>query len=324
MLRRRLYYFMKPYTPWGVRMIFRRLIARRQWRRNRATWPIDAAAAAAPSNWPGWPNGKKFAVVLTHDVEGPVGLDRCRALAEQELALGFHSSFNFIPEGSYQVSSGLRQWLTGNGFEVGVHDLQHDGFLYVSADGFRQRAIRINGYLERWGAVGFRSGFMLRNLEWLQQLNISYDASTFDTDPFEWQSDGARTLFPFVVSPERAAGSTEEDDDGSDDRSYVELPYTLPQDSTLFLLLQQKSPEIWCNKLDWIAQHGGMALLNVHPDYLHFKTSPGRPAVSDHYAQFLRYALEKYGNTFWQPLPREVAAFVRTWQPQPLKTVDSR
>ena len=55
------------------------------------------------------------------------------------------------------------------------------------------------------------------------------------------------------------------------DRGYIELPYTLAQDSTLFILLQEQSAEIWRRKLDWVAEHGGMALVNVHPDYLTFK-----------------------------------------------------
>ena len=49
---------------------------------------------------------------------------------------------------------------------------------------------------------------------------------------------------------------------------YVELPYTLPQDSTLFLLLCEKTTDIWRRKLDWIAAHGGMALIDTHPDYM--------------------------------------------------------
>ena len=55
---------------------------------------------------------------------------------------------------------------------------------------------------------------------------------------------------------------------------YVELPYTLPQDSTLFLLLRETTPEIWMRKLDWIAEHGGMVLLDTHPDYMSFDGSP--------------------------------------------------
>jgi glycosyltransferase involved in cell wall biosynthesis len=93
----------------------------------------------------------------------------------------------------------------------------------------------------------------------------------------------------------------------------VELPYTLAQDSTLFLVLGETSPELWFRKLDWIAAHGGMALINVHPDYLRFPGEPanGRTYPVKHFQALLDYAGERYAGQFWQPLPREVAAFVR-------------
>ena len=53
--------------------------------------------------------------------------------------------------------------------------------------------------MREWNAVGFRSGFMHHNLDWLHDLEVSYDSSTFDTDPFEPQPDGANTIFPFWV-----------------------------------------------------------------------------------------------------------------------------
>ena len=98
---------------------------------------------------------------------------------------------------------------------------------------------------------------------------------------------------------------------------YVELPYTLPQDSTLFLLFRERHPDIWFQKLDWIAKHGGMALLNVHPDYVRFEGEPdsSRTYPVEHYARFLRYALERHGTTFWNPLPRDVARYARTLTP---------
>src|SRR5262249_31825902 len=171
------------------------------------------------------------------------GLDRCRQVAEMEMQLGLRSSFNFVPEGEYRTPDSLRELLATNGFEIGVHDLRHDGKLYRSRRSFAANVRQINDYLVAWRAVGFRAASMLHDLSALRALNILYDASTFDTDPFEPQPDGVNTIFPFRVS--RADGS-----------GYVELPYTLPQDSTLFLLLQETSVDIWKTKLDWIAQRG--------------------------------------------------------------------
>ena len=266
--------------------------------------------AANLDGWPGWPDAKKFAVVLTHDVEGPSGLAKCRQLMQLEQEFGFRSIFNFIPEGDYTVSAELREELRRNGFEVGVHDLHHDGKLYWTRQKFSRNAIRINQYLKEWGASGFRSGFMLHNLEWLRDLNVKYDASTFDTDPFEPQPDSVNTIFPFWVSRPDGSG-------------YVEIPYTLPQDSTMFLLLEEHSIEIWKRKIDWIVGRGGMVLLNVHPDYVGFDKKIGRrefPAT--HYRELLSYIREKYAGQYWHALPREVAEYcapLRTPQPQILQ-----
>ncbi|MGH7995358.1 MAG: glycosyltransferase [Opitutaceae bacterium] len=308
MLRRRLYYALKPYLPWRIRAGMRRVVARRKREASQAVWPIHHAAARPPMGWPGWPDGKKFAFVLTHDVEGPVGLAKCRRLAEVESSLGFRSAFNLIPEGPYPVPEDLRGWLGDRGFEIGVHDLHHDGELYQSRKAFRKSAQSINHHLKDWGATGFRSGFMFHALDWLHDLDIEYDCSSFDTDPFEPQPDAAGTIFPFWVPPAK-------DQPG---RGYVELPYTLPQDSTLFLILREKSPEIWLNKLDWVAQQGGMALVNVHPDYIRFpgEAPSTRTFPLEHYIRLLKHVRDNHAGTYWQPLPQQVARHVAARRPQ--------
>ena len=294
-----LYYLLKPAVPRVLRLRFRAHIASRERLRTADVWPINEGATQHPDWWRGWPSYKEFAFVLTHDIEGRKGMERCRQLAALEMKLGFRSSFNFVPEGEYETSASLRSHLAGNGFEVGVHDLHHDGFLYRSRQGFSAAAMSINRYLEEWQAVGFRSAFMFHNLEWLGDLNVLYDASTFDTDPFEPQSDGANTIFPFPVT--RPDGS-----------SYIELPYTLAQDSTLFLILGEQNTDIWKRKLDCVAKHGGMALMNVHPDYISFDNKPSRTEFSvELYEEFLSYVAERFGDTAWFALPRDVAQFVK-------------
>jgi glycosyltransferase involved in cell wall biosynthesis len=205
---------------------------------------------------------------------------------------------------------------------------------------------------------------MLRNLDWIHDLDLRYDSSTFDTDPFELQPEGAGTIFPFwVAAPEaREARSAKRQEESAEALSqaaraqgketeapvqgrntlgayrlplsaqppyplplsagfasslpsprsgYVELPYTLPQDSTLFLLLREKSPEIWLRKLDWIAAHGGMALVNVHPDYMDFAGTHrvNREYAATMYAELLRHVAEKHAGQFWNPLPKDLT----TW-----------
>src|ERR1700759_3291824 len=121
MLRNPIYYRLKPFVPHALRAAVRRRLALRLREEVHETWPIMPGSERTPEGWPGWPNDKKFAVVLTHDVESEGGLRRCRELMELEQRLGFRSSFNFIPAGEYVLPSELREALDKNGFEVGVH-----------------------------------------------------------------------------------------------------------------------------------------------------------------------------------------------------------
>ncbi len=328
-MRTRVYYSLKPFLPLRARIALRRLAARRALRRCADVWPILEAAGEKPPQWPGWPEGREFAFVLSHDVEGPRGLERVRAIAELEMSLGFRSSFNFIPEGSYTVPSELRAWLVRHGFEVGVHDLHHDGKLFRSRMRFERCAPRINEYLRAWNAAGFRSGFMLRNLDWIHDLEIEYDASTFDTDPFEPQPDGVATIFPFWVTPasEHAsarvnghahpafdAAASNGHPPATRREGYAELPYTLVQDLNLFVVLRERSVDVWRRKIAWIAGRGGMAHLDTHPDYM---AIDGNPTAADEfdvarYREILEHVRDTYEGRYWHALPRDVASFVRT------------
>ena len=261
-------------------------------------WPIDQRAATKPPHWSGWPDKKKFALILTHDVESSSGRDKCLQLADLEEKHGFRSSFNFVPE-RYENPPELREELISRGFEVGVHGLLHDGRLYESEKTFNSRAKKINSYIKDWQAVGFRSPAMHHNLEWIHRLDISYDASTFDTDPFEPQPDGVKTIFPFWVN-------------SSDSQNgYVELPYTLAQDFTVFVLMKEKTIDIWTTKIDWIVEQGGMVLVNVHPDYMNFNDQISKvdEFPASYYESFLVYIKEKYTNQYLHLLPRKLAEF---------------
>jgi hypothetical protein len=300
-IARRFYYALKPYLGWQLRSAFRRWLARRTLRSSTGVWPVLESSGQKPEGWRGWPEEKEFAFILTHDVEDERGLNRVKQLAELEKELGFHSSFNLVPEGEYLTPKELRDWLAAEGFEVGVHDLYHDGSLFRSHNDFQRQAAVINHHLRDWGAVGFRAGFMFHDLDWIRELEIEYDSSTFDTDPFEPQPDGAGTIFPFWVLPNNGRPG------------YVELPYTLAQDSTLFLLLQEGTSDIWKRKVDWVAQHGGMALVNVHPDYLTFEGEPpsSRQFPVARYRELLSYVKDRYVGKFWNVLPRDLARWFR-------------
>jgi len=295
-----LFYLVKPFIPRRIQLMLRRSLIMRQKKKYENIWPILKTASILPHGWTGWPDRKQFALVLTHDVESKIGHEKCVDLMQMEQRLGFYSSFNFVPE-RYTVDSTLRNFLNQNGFEVGVHGLYHDGKLFSSRKTFDRRALRINSYLREWSAVGFRAPAMHHNLEWIHQLDIEYDASTFDTDPFEPQSDGTGTIFPFYV-----AG-------GYSGNGYVELPYTLPQDFTLFILMKEKNIDIWKQKLDWVAEMGGMALVNTHPDYMNFHEHTLKlEEYSAHmYEIFLNYVATAFKNAYWNALPKQLSRYFR-------------
>ena len=179
----------------------------------------------------------------------------------------------------------LIQDLLERGFEVGLHGLKHDGKLYRSRKTFNSRSMKINSYLGKNGYVGFRSPLMHRNPEWMQRLNVEYDLSFFDTDPFEPMPGGCMSIWPFTIG------------------RFVELPYTLVQDSTLVNVLGETTPRIWLEKLDFIEKYYGMALVIVHPDYILNRDS------LEIYRSFLENVRNR-GN-YWNPLPREAAAWWR-------------
>ncbi|MDR0306534.1 MAG: hypothetical protein LBI42_06825 [Chitinispirillales bacterium] len=300
MLQRKIFYQLKPFIPRRYQLMLRSSIIRRKLESVSAVWPIDPKAGQKPKNWSGWPGGKRFAVVLTHDVEHARGQDKSYQVAHLEKSLGFRSSFNLVPQ-RYVVSSDLRHFLVRHGFEVGVHDYNHDGKLFGSQKVFEERAPLINNYLREWGACGFRAGAMHHNLDWIGMLDIEYDSSTFDTDPFEPQPDGVGTIFPFLVKRKGIK------------LPFVEMPYTLPQDFTLYVLLREKTIDIWKNKIDWIAEQGGMVLVNTHPDYMCFEgeTCGYEQYGARIYEQFLEYLLCRYEGEYWSALPREAAKYYK-------------
>jgi predicted glycosyltransferase len=295
------YYQIKPVIPRRLQIYLRRTIASQKRKVTTGTWPINPSAAKAPSHWTGWPEKQKFALVLQHDVDSLKGLNQCLKLMDMERQLGFRSSFNFVPE-DYPTPTRLIQSLSEAGFEVGVHGLKHDGKLFRQPADFCAKVPRINDYLRKWGAVGFTSPSMLRNLNWIAELDIEHACSTFDTDPFEPQSDGINSIFPFLASNDTKT------------RTYVELPYTLPQDHGLFIILREKDIGIWRQKLDWIAANGGMAALNTHPDYMGFEgAAPSKEEYPvGHYLDFLNYIRTQYAGQYWHVLPRQMARFWRT------------
>jgi peptidoglycan/xylan/chitin deacetylase (PgdA/CDA1 family) len=299
-LAKRTYYMLKPFLPRPVIRLLRQFYSRASSSERELGWPIEGRYARF--QWEMmqqllelkgddtlafrsfWPEGHRFAFVLTHDIERAEGQAFVRTVADLDESFGFRSIFNFVPE-RYPLDYELMAELRERGFEIGVHGLKHDGKLFSSHQEFMRRAERINHYLKEFKAVGFRAPLTHRQPEWMQALDIEYDLSFFDTDPYEPVPGGVMSIWPFQLG------------------RFVELPYTLVQDHTLVMVLGETTPDIWLEKIAFIEEHHGMALALTHPDYLKNKT------VWKVYADFLEAMSKRSG--YWHALPCEVARWWR-------------
>jgi hypothetical protein len=301
-LRRRLrlgYYRARPLLPRQLQIWLRRHFALVQARSQFPRWPIETCVHdflrlmfAILSGIAGeplpriadWPGGHSWALVLTHDVEDAAGLAAIEPVLELERAHGIRSCWNFVPR-RYEIDAATVVGLLEDGFEVGVHGLHHDGRDLESSARWQERLPAAHDAARRWQAVGFRSASLHREWEWMRNLAFDYDSSYPDTDPFEPQEGGCCTWLPFFNG------------------DIVELPLTLSQDHTLFVILGHRDETAWTEKAQFLRERGGLAMIDTHPDYMIDRR------IFDAYGRFLaRFAND---DTAWRALPREVSSWWR-------------
>ena len=290
--KHKLYYSgLRPVIPAGGRQWLQRRLNRRKSCRANFIWEdfVDLVRRDE-AVWEGftssiYPQGCGTAIVLTHDVESQQGYDYIPKVIELERSFGFRSSWNLVAH-KYELRPDIIDHIRASGHEIGIHGYNHDGTLYYSKARFLKRAQYINAALGKYGAVGFRSPQVHRNLAWLQNLNILYDASCFDYDPYQPFPGGTGSIWPFMAG------------------KFVELPYTVPQDHSLFYALDARDISIWREKTRWLVANRGMVLTLTHPDYL---MERGRLAYYEEYLAFLKAIPHA-----WHCLPREMAERYRS------------
>ncbi len=295
------FYRVKSFIPRSLQLSARRALIRRQGPPEFPAWPLDASVSALLRFYAGcsllaqglaeaelawfWPDGHRAAIVLTHDVESAEGVRLVPEILDLEEELGFRSSFNF--GAWYDVDPGLLRDLQERGFEVGLHGIRHDRSLFASRSSFEAQLPQLEALRERLGATGFRSPATHRVFEWMGELPIEYDCTIPHSDPYEPQPGGCCSLWPFFVG------------------DVVELPYTLPQDHTLFTLLGERTPKLWVDTARAIEEEHGLIQCVTHPDPGYLGDADKRAA----YAEFLRAMAER--SEVWRALPRDVAAWWR-------------
>ena len=303
-LVRKMYYAVRPGLSVAVRRHLQKLYLRGWDQIQFPKWPVDTSVeniletllafgmrarkiSAIPFIW-FWPEGYPSCTMMTHDVETPAGLRFCPRLIDLDDSFGVKSSFQLIPEKRYTITPSILEDIRGRGFEVNVHDSNHDGQLMRNRGEFLRRVERINAYGRDFNARGFRSAGMYRNADWYDALGFSYDMSIPTVAHLEPQQGGCCTVFPFFIG------------------NILELPLTTIQDYSLFHILKLDSIDLWKTQIARIRSKSGLISFIVHPDYIIEHTARRI------YTQLLAYLQELHscGHT-WLALPGEVAEWWR-------------
>ena len=298
-LVRSVYYLVRPLLPVALRRSMQRRALQGWDLRSFPSWPVDRTVdrlleklmILTLESGPGervpfiwfWPEGKSGCIVMTHDVETPSGLASCDALMSLDDSFGVKSSFQIIPGGRYQVSEMTLDSVRSRGFELNVHDWNHDGSLFLNRALFLSRAARINEYAARWQASGFRSGALYRNSDWYDALDFSYDMSTPNVGHLDPQPGGCCTVMPYFIG------------------RMLEIPVTTTQDYSLFHILKDYSIDLWKRQVSEILAGNGLASFIVHPDYI------GKGRARATYTHLLEHLCKvRADENAWCALPGDV------------------
>jgi glycosyltransferase involved in cell wall biosynthesis len=293
------YYALRPLLITDIRKHFQRIYMTARSKATFPAWPLDwtverlletllmmvmraQGIRAVPFIW-FWPDGCSCAAMLTHDVETARGRDFCPRLMDLDESAGIQSSFQLVPEKRYSLPEKFLASIRERGFEINIHDLNHDGRLFVNHEKFLRRAKAINQYGKSMGARGFRSGAMYRNLEWFGALDFEYDMSVPNVGRWEAQFGGCCTVMPYFVG------------------TLLELPLNTVQDYVLFDIWGSYSIDLWKKQAGLIRDKHGLISLLVHPDYV---MEPRAMSVYQQLLDFLRQFRAQ--ENVWFALPGEV------------------
>jgi peptidoglycan/xylan/chitin deacetylase (PgdA/CDA1 family) len=296
------FYRAKRLIPRRLQLALRRRLIKRQGEPRFPRWPFEPAgydllrlglleallehnASAVRFPW-FWPDGARAAVTLTHDVESEDGLAAALGVAEWEEARGFRSSFNVVADW-YPIDASCISELRERGHEIGSHAIHHDRSLFSSREEFERQLPLLAASAERLGAVGFRSPATHRVVAWLAELPFSYDCTMPHSDPYEPIPGGTGTVWPFMHG------------------NVVEMPYTAPQDHTLFNLLGHRDGSLWKRQVEAIVGCAGLVQMLTHPDpgYL------GSTLTGSAYRETLDAIARR--DDVWVALPKDVAEWWR-------------
>lgn len=244
---------------------------------------------------PLWPEGKRYAVTLSHDVDTDYAFRTPQALAALrhiEERVGMRSAWMIITRYAASGRAALSD-LVQSGHEIGCHSTRHDHRLaFLPAARMRDRVREGKERLSPYGAIGFRSPNYLRTPSLYEALSgrFDYDMSMHDvvgdSSNLTPANEGCCTCLPFFV-----AGT-----------NVLEIPTTVPEDWEFELRGVPPRGGFTAQKLaiQRIRSLGGVANVLTHPE----PTLSLRPAWLDIYRELIELAAAD--DAAWPALPRDV------------------
>ncbi|MFC1631056.1 polysaccharide deacetylase family protein [Candidatus Omnitrophota bacterium] len=265
-------------------------------------WPIDKSLEALSylknlSNRIArislWPENKIYSFVATHDLETKEGFKDLELLLKISRDFSVRPGVNVVTK-LIEADPDRIEKIRKDGCTIGCHGYNHDNKIaFLSEQKLKGRLEKCAAYFPRYQIKGFRSPSLMRNLKLLAELKnyFLFDSSYPDTDWFSETAtpNGCGSIRPFYIN------------------GILELPITLPMDCSLLFMgyNHEQMLKIWLNKLEWIKQRGGMALINIH---CHRPFSLGT-RVYQAYAKLLEVVTQD--QQCWLATPEEIATH---WQ----------
>ena len=210
---------------------------------------------------PMWPGGKRFAVIVSGDIDTDYCLKTARALDGCRAALdtaGMRAAWMVVGKLAAAGRMVLDE-LHRQGHEIGYHGLHHDHRLaFLPPDRMAARMRGAQGLVQRYGATGFRSPNYLRTDELYRAVDsvLSYDMSMHDAvaraSGLSPRQEGCATCFPF-----RIAGT-----------GLTEIPITVPEDWDLELsgCTADQACDHQMAAITRLRERGGVAHVCIHPE----------------------------------------------------------
>ena len=239
-------------------------------------------------------NGKKYACVVTHDIDTSQGLRRAHLLKKIEERYDVPSAW-YIPSDHFRLDIQTIRGLANHG-EIGSHDTKHDGKLaQLSQEKLVRRLSESRQALSKaanCSIEGFRAPLLQHSfkiIDALQAAGYSYDSSipTWEPKhPSTMSPHGIGTVYPIML------------------KDVMELPVTLPQDHQMIHVLGMNPKETvktWINFMSIIRETGGLCVFLIHPDY--------ELALSKNltvYEELLNFI--KADHDAWTTLPKSIAS----------------